>query len=76
MRNASGQQHVLGELKRFGCQPQSYHILGGDKSYIFSPSGLSGVIAHVVHAKVALGPGDPVCEPSDLPAFIGDFDAY
>ena len=76
MKNADDRGRVLGELRRFGYQSQSYHILGDDKSFFFSPSGVSGVIAYVVHAKVALGAGDPVCAPSDLPAFINEFSSF
>jgi len=76
MNNITEKQRVLEAIQRFGYQSQSYHILDDDKSYFFSPSGLSGVIAYVVHAKVALGAGDPVCELSDLSAFIGEFDSY
>ena len=74
--NTDDKRRVLEELRRFGYQSQSYHILGEDKCFFFSPSGISGVIAYVVHAKVALGAGDPVCEPSDLPTFINEFSSF
>jgi len=48
-------------LKRYGYQSQSYNILRSDKSYFFSPSGIDGVIAYVVHVRVAMAAGDPVC---------------
>ena len=76
MKNANDRCRVLGELRRFGHQSQSYHILGDDMSFFFSPSGISGVIAYVVHAKVALGAGDPVCEISDVPTFVDEFHSY
>jgi lysylphosphatidylglycerol synthetase-like protein (DUF2156 family) len=76
MTNADDRRRVLEELRRFGHQSQSYHILGDDMSFFFSPSGISGVIAYVVHAKVALGAGDPVCETSDLPVFIDEFSSF
>lgn len=64
---------VLKALRRHGYQSQSYSILRSDKSYFFSPSGIDGVIAYVVHANVALAAGDPVCAPSDLGGFISEF---
>ena len=64
---------VLEALKRHGYQSQSYSILRSDKSYFFSPSGIDGVIAYVVHANVALTAGDPVCDSSDLQEFISEF---
>ncbi len=76
MKNADNKRRVLGELRRFGHQSQSYHILGEDMSFFFSPSGISGVIAYVVHAKVAMGAGDPVCEISDVPTFVDEFHSY
>jgi Phosphatidylglycerol lysyltransferase, C-terminal len=76
MKNHKEKQLVIEAVQRFGYQSQSYHVLGDDKSYFFSQSGLPGVIAYVVHAKVALGAGDPVCELSDLPAFIREFESY
>ncbi len=65
MKSKEDKRRVFEELRCFGYQSQSYHILGDDKSFFFSPSGISGAIACVVHAKVALGAGDPVCAPSD-----------
>lgn len=69
-------QQVLEELKCFGYQSQSYNILRDDKSYFFSPSGIKGVIAFVVHANVALVAGDPVCDLSDLPIFSDEFVSF
>lgn len=76
MTNTDDRRSVPEDLKRFGYQSQSYHILGEDKTFFFSPSGISGVIAYVVHAGVALGAGDPVCAYSDLPVFVGEFNSY
>jgi lysylphosphatidylglycerol synthetase-like protein (DUF2156 family) len=67
---------VLETLKRHGYQSQSYSILRGDKSYFFSPSGVDGVIAYVVHANVALAAGDPVCDPSGLREFVSEFRVF
>ena len=64
---------VLKSLKRYAYHSQSYSILRSDKSYFFSPSGMDGVIAYVVHANVALAAGDPLCDPSDLREFIAEF---
>jgi len=64
---------VLEILKRHGYQSQSYNILRSDKSYFFSPSGIDGVIAYVVHANVALAAGEPVCDSSDLHEFVSEF---
>ncbi len=64
---------VLETLKHHGYQSQSYSILRSDKSYFFSPSGIDGVVAYVVHASVALVAGDPVCDLSDLGEFIVEF---
>ncbi len=61
------------ELKCYGYQSQSYNILRDDKTYFFSPSGIRGVIAYVVHANVALAAGDPVCAFSDLSVFTEEF---
>ena len=73
MRSEDEKQRVLDYLKRYGYQSQSYNILRDDKSYFFSPSGKDGVIAYVVHANIALAAGDPVCDPSDLSEFAGEF---
>lgn len=64
---------VAEDLRRHGYQSQSYNILLNDKSYFFSARGISGVIAYVVRAHVALGAGDPVCDPSDLREFVREF---
>jgi phosphatidylglycerol lysyltransferase len=69
-------RRVLDCLKRYGYQSQSYNILRDDKSYFFSPSGKDGVIAYVVHAKIALAAGDPVCDPSGLSEFAGEFRSF
>jgi phosphatidylglycerol lysyltransferase len=66
-------ERVLKALKRYAYHSQSYSILRSDKSYFFSPSGVDGVIAYVVHANVALAAGDPVCDPADLRGFIAEF---
>jgi phosphatidylglycerol lysyltransferase len=72
----SDTDRVLKMLKLYGYQSQSYSILRSDKSYFFSPSGIDGVIAYVVHARVALAAGDPVCAQSDLPAFVAEFKQF
>ncbi len=76
MKHVNHKQQVHKELKRFGYQSQSYHILGDNMSYFFSPSGIPGVIAYVVHANIAMGAGDPVCNPTNLPKFIVEFKEY
>jgi lysylphosphatidylglycerol synthetase-like protein (DUF2156 family) len=63
-------------LRRYGYQSQSYNILLDDKSYFFSGKGIDGVIAYVVRAKVALGAGDPVCDPADLKEMVTEFRAF
>jgi len=63
----NNKNQVIKELKRFGYQSQSFHILGDDMSYFFSPSGIPGVIAYVVHANVALGAGSsPAIQDTQL----------
>ncbi len=76
LRLEDDRHRVLEELKRHGYQSQSYNILRDDKSYFFSPSGIGGVIAYVVHANVALAAGDPVCDLSDLPVFVNEFISF
>lgn len=76
MRSEDEKYRVLEYLKRYGYQSQSYNILRDDKSYFFSPSGNGGVIAYVVHANIALAAGDPVCDPSGLSEFVGEFRSF
>ncbi len=76
LRREDDRHRVIEELKRHGYQSQSYNILRDDKSYFFSPSGIGGVIAYVVHANVALAAGDPVCHLSDLPKFVDEFISF
>ncbi len=60
-------------LKNYAYQSQSYSILRGDKKYFFSKTGIDGVIAYVVHAKIALAAGDPLCNPDNLREFTIEF---
>ena len=60
-------------LKLYGYQSQSYNMLRGCRTYFFSARGIEGVIAYVVHARVALAAGDPVCASEDLPALADEF---
>ncbi len=76
MRAEGDADRVLNALKLYGYQSQSYSILRSDKSYFFSSFGIDGVIAYVVHAKIALVAGDPVCDPSNLPEFVAEFKRF
>jgi phosphatidylglycerol lysyltransferase len=73
MRAEANTDRVRELLKRYAYQSQSYSILRSDKSYFFSPSGMDGVIAYVVRARVALAAGDPVCDRSNLREFAAEF---
>jgi phosphatidylglycerol lysyltransferase len=74
LKNSDEEKFQVAEaLRRYGYQSQSYNILLNDKSYFFSPEGISGVIAYVVRSGVALGAGDPVCDPADLKEFVVEF---
>jgi len=67
---------VLELLEKYGYQSQSFSVLGNDKSYFFSPSGIDGVIAYVVHTNVALVAGDPLCDSLEFPQFISEFKQF
>ena len=64
---------VLELLKKYGYHSQSYNILRNDKSYFYSPSGIDGVIAYVVSAKVAMVAGDPICDSNNIFEFVTEF---
>ncbi len=76
LKHEDDKHYVLKELKRYAYQSQSYNILRNDKSYFFSPSGIGGVIAYVVHANVALAAGDPVCDFPNLRKFVDEFGSF
>lgn len=63
-------------LRKYGYQSQSYNILLSDKSYFLSSKGIEGIIPYVVHAGVALGAGDPICDIANFRAFADEFRGY
>ena len=59
-------------VRKRGRDSLSYFALRRDKSYFFSPSGRS-LLAYRVVGGAALVSGDPIGDPTELPALVAEF---